>query len=215
VAPVKRLAVLWVALWLSNQALPHWYESTFLPPAEYRTLPDIMLDVLGEGRTMLARVLWFKMDLFHEVLDDQGVENSQQVQVMPLLRMATYLDPHLDDAYDVMAWDLYRGHGRTDDALALLDEGLRYNPTSYLLGYRRALILFRTGRYAQAAASADAVLAQTTDSFSRLQLLRLLYHCYDELKDDRKAERVLNEMLVLLPGDEAALNGLAKLRQRR
>ncbi len=30
---------------------------------------DVLLDLLGEGRTMLARYLWFKMDLLHEQMD--------------------------------------------------------------------------------------------------------------------------------------------------
>lgn len=205
---MKRLAVLWLVLWLSNQALPRWYEATFLPPAEYRTLPDVLLDVLGEGRTMLARVLWFKMDLFHEILDDQGVDNTRQVQVMPLLRMATYLDPHLEDAYDVMAWDLYRGHGRTDEALALLDEGLRYNPASQLLAYRRAVILFRAERYAEAAQAAEAGLAAATVDFDRVQFLRVLSHCYEKLRDRPRELRVLHELQRLLPGDESSLRRL-------
>lgn len=212
---MKRVALLWVALWLGNQALPKWYEATFLPPAEYRTLPDVLLDVLGEGRTMLARVLWFKMDLFHEVLDDQGVDNTQQIQVMPLLRMATYLDPHLEDAYDVMAWDLFRGHGRTDEALALLDEGLRYNPNSPLLTYRRVIILFRAGDYAEAAAAGETALTRTTDDFEQVQLLRVLYHCYEKLNDERQEERVLTELLRLRPGEEIAVKGLARLRKGR
>lgn len=211
---MKRLAAVWLALWLTNQALPAWYEKSFLPPAEYRTLPDVLLDILGEGRTMLARLLWFKMDLFHEILDDQGVDNYKQSQVMPLLRMATYLDPHLEDAYDVMAWDLYRGHGRTEDALALLAEGLRYNPQSQPLGLRRTLILFGAHQYAEAAGQGEATLAHTTDEIEQIQMLRALYHCYDELGDDRNAERVLLDLLRLRPGDGLAVPALQKLRRK-
>ncbi|MBS2035094.1 hypothetical protein JST97_08895 [bacterium] len=101
---------------------------------------DLFLDLLGEGRTLVARVLWFKADLYHEQQDAAGVDAFQQKEVIPLLRMVTYLDPTFADAYDVIAYDLQEGYGQTRAAVDLVDEGLLYNPRSYALNFRRALL---------------------------------------------------------------------------
>lgn len=104
---------------------------------------DLFLDLLGEGRTLLARTLWFKADLYHEQQDAAGVDTFRQKEVIPLLRMVTYLDPTFADAYDVIAYDLQEGYGQTRAAIDLVDEGLLYNPRSYALNFRRALLAER------------------------------------------------------------------------
>lgn len=101
---------------------------------------DVFLDLLGEGRTLLARILWFKADLYHEQQDAGGVNTFQQKEVIPLLRMVTYLDPTFDDAYDTIAYDLDEGFQQTLLAVDLVDEGLVYSPHSFSLNLRRALL---------------------------------------------------------------------------
>lgn len=101
---------------------------------------DLFLDLLGEGRTLLARLLWFQADLYHEQQDSVGVNVFQQKEVIPLLRMVTYLDPSFVDAYDVIAYDLDEGFGQTLQAIDLVEEGLVYNPQSYALNFHRALL---------------------------------------------------------------------------
>ena len=101
---------------------------------------DLFLDLLGEGRTLLARLLWFQADLYHEQQDSAGVNVFRQKEVIPLLRMVTYLDPSFVDAYDVIAYDLDEGFGQTLQAIDLVEEGLVYNPQSFALNFRRALL---------------------------------------------------------------------------
>ena len=67
------VAALWVTVILSGSLMDRWHEDQFLPPPEQRESGDVLIDVFGEIKTVLARYLWFRMDLFHEVLDDQGV----------------------------------------------------------------------------------------------------------------------------------------------
>ncbi|MBN9420214.1 MAG: hypothetical protein J0I12_32490 [Candidatus Eremiobacteraeota bacterium] len=101
---------------------------------------DLFLDLLGEGRTLLARLVWFQADLYHEQQDSAGVAVFQQKEVIPLLRMVTYLDPSFADAYDTIAYDLDEGFGQTRQAIDLVEEGLLYSPESYALNFRRAFL---------------------------------------------------------------------------
>ena len=101
---------------------------------------DLFWDLLGEGRTLLARLLWFQADLYHEQEGSTGLSVFKQKEVIPLLRMVTYLDPSFVDAYDVIAYDLEEGFGQTLQAIDLVEEGLVYNPQSYALNFRRALL---------------------------------------------------------------------------
>ncbi len=101
---------------------------------------DLFLDLLGEGRTLLARLVWFQADLYHEQQDSAGVDVFQQKEVIPLMRMVTYLDPSFADAYDTIAYDLDEGYGHTRQAIDLIEEGLLYSPESYALNFRRAFL---------------------------------------------------------------------------
>ncbi len=112
--------------------------------------PGVLLEAFGEGKTLMARFLYFKAEVYHEVLDIQGVPHAKQKDTMPLLRMVTYLDPTLTETFDLIAWDLWRGWGQTDEAIELLEEALVSNPTSHLLWFRLGFIQFQTGRYEKA-----------------------------------------------------------------
>ncbi|MFN8611028.1 MAG: hypothetical protein U0931_26030 [Vulcanimicrobiota bacterium] len=136
-------ASLMLTCWLGVAALAHLLTGQHQRYQAARPIyraQDLFLDLLGEGRTLLARVLWFKADLYHEQQDTTGVDVFKQKEVIPLLRMVTYLDPSLADAYDVIAYDLDEGFGQTRAAVDLVDEGLLYNPRSYSLNFRRALL---------------------------------------------------------------------------
>lgn len=166
-----------------------------------RTRNDALLEVLGQSRTLLARYLWFKMDIFHEVLDMQGVATESQAQVLPLLRLVTLLDPTLTDAYDIMAYDLVRGHNRVDQALELLDEGLERNPQDATLLMRKALILINQKRHAEAVMPADKATRLVTDEFDVLNANRLLYWSAKEVKRKDLMAKALDVLLSMRPED--------------
>lgn len=192
----------WVTLLLSGLALTGQHQQQF-PSPKPRQQSDIMLDVFGQFRTVLARYLWFKMDLFHEVLDDEGVDNSRQTEVLPLLRMVSLLDPSLTDSYDNIAWDLYQGHQQAEQALAIVEEGLEHNPQSYQLHFRRSIICYQEKRYQEALTSAQAAVELSQgDVIDALNSNRMMYWSAKHLDDKTLMKQALDQLLALRPEDK-------------
>jgi len=176
------------------------------PPKPVVRYQDVLLELMGEGRTMLARYLWFKMDLMHEQLDDNGVDNFRQKEVAPLLRMITYLDPTFVDAYDTLAYDLFKGHDKIAEAAELLEEGLRYSPNSYLLNFRRALFAERendwTGSldFAKRALVSDPDPNAEQDRLNKLNTLRIMYRAALHLNDAQLGVDVIDQITAMQDG---------------
>ena len=178
-----------------------------------RSRNDVMLDVLGQSRTLLARYLWFKMDIFHEILDEQGVQVEKQVQVLPLLRLVTLLDPTITDAYDIIAYDLVKGHGQVEQAIDILDEGLDRDPTNTTLLMRKALILVQRKRFAEALAPAEKATALVSDEFDILNANRLLYWSAKGAKRTDLMRKALDTLLAKRPDDPLWNNEKAVLER--
>ena len=193
--------VLWISVIIGGTLIDRWHEKQFLPPASERESSDVLIDVLGEIKTVLARYLWFRMDLFHEVLDEQGVVASKQAEVLPLLRMVTLLDPSMTDSYDQIVWDLYRGHNDVDKAMEILEEGLKRNPKSYELTFRKALILHLEDRFQESMETAKLAFPLTTDEVQWADSLRLIYWSAKEIDDLDTQKRALSDLLKLRPND--------------
>jgi tetratricopeptide (TPR) repeat protein len=199
--PKKAVLLLWLLVIVAGSKIDSWHEAQFLPPPSQREAGDVLIDVLGEIKTVLARYLWFRMDLFHEVLDDQGVEATQQTEVLPLLRIITLLDPSMTDSYDQIVWDLYKGHGDVEKALELLEEGLKRNPNSYELTFRKGLIQFLEGQYPECQVTAAKALPLTTDKVQWADCLRLIYWSATKLHNLEVRRRALHDLLQLRPDD--------------
>jgi tetratricopeptide (TPR) repeat protein len=142
------------------------------------------------------------MDLFHEMLDDEGVAPEQQTEVLPLLRMVSLLDPTMTDAHDIIAWDLYKGHGQTEQALKILDEALSRSEGSFSIHFRRALILYQTGRYDDALQSSKRALEFSKDEFDVLNANRMLYWSAKQVGDKVAMRRALGALRASRPDDE-------------
>lgn len=209
------VAALWVTVILSGSLMDRWHEDQFLPPPEQRESGDVLIDVFGEIKTVLARYLWFRMDLFHEVLDDQGVAAEKQTEVLPLLRIVTLLDPSMTDSYDQIVWDLYKGHGKTESALKLLEEGLRRNPKSYELTFRKALIMHMEDKFKESAALASQALRLTQDEVRLADCLRLIYWSARETGNLPLQKRALQDLMTLRPGDAPWERESAKLEKMK
>ena len=156
---------------------------------------DIFLDLLGEGRTLLARYLWFKVDLIHEQEDQQGIGVFQQKELIPLLRMITYLDPYFVDAYDLIAYDLYKGYKKTDLAIELVDEGLKYSPDSYALNFRRAFLALYQKDMINALEYAKRAYKTTDPQANKILPLKIMYHCAVQARDARLGLLVVDHMV--------------------
>ena len=196
--------LVWAVMWCTNLVLPGWHENTMNPPQARRGKLDVMLDLMGESRTLLARYLWFQADNYHEILAAQGVAVFQEADVMTMLRMVTYLDPKLDEAYDILAWDLFHGYGKPEDqeqAMKLLQEGLIYNPTSYKLYLRLAVMFELTQRFAEGVAPAEKAVTYASYDIEQLNALRTLYHCCAGVGRWEEALGAVDAILALRPQD--------------
>lgn len=213
-----RAAVLaaWLVLTLAGLALDRMHQAQFpLSAGPERDRGDVLLDVFGEFRTVLARFLWFKMDLFHEVLEGEGAQVGEEAAVLPLLRMISLLDPSMTDAYDNMAWDLSQGHGKHKEALALVDEGLRRNPKSFQLHLRRALIAYKDELYKDAVVSGKAAAANAVDEFDILNANRILYWSAKKVDDREAMQQALDFLVSMRPNDGLWSSEQAALKARK
>ena len=200
---MKRPLLAVLALWLVAAALagPLKRECLQMSPSKpVMRYQDVLLDLLGEGRTMLARYLWFKMDTMHEQQDDSGVSTFQQKEVVPLLRMINYLDPYLTDAYDTIAYELYKGYGQTDKAIELIEEGLQYSPDAFDLNFRRAFLAERKSDYITSFAYARKALAADRDEMHNLAALRTMYRAALNLHDPKTGIEIVDQISRLTGG---------------
>lgn len=191
------MALLMAGLVLTNLVLPDYYETTLV---EKRAHDSAMLDILGESRTVIARALWFKMNLYHEILEEEQ-DPGLISQEMPLLRLVSLLDPSFTEAFENIAWDLWKGHNQPDQALAILDEGLAENPGHARLLILKALLLNSKKQYHDAAAAGTEALKHAVDEFDRLDAGRVALRAYQELGDKTGQRRVLIQLLEVRPHD--------------
>jgi tetratricopeptide (TPR) repeat protein len=208
------VAPLFLLLWLAGTFLPSWYEEKLLPPVEKRSRIDVLLDVLGESRTILARYLFMKADVYHHVLEKQGVYSTKEQDVLPLYRLCTYLDPRMEEAFDLLVYDLNTGYGDQASALAVLEEGLLYTPKSVKLNLRKAQIFLLAKEYEKAIPAAQLAVENSTDEFDTRNSLRVLYHSYEHLQRWKDAERVLMLHLEIAPADPNAPRQLKMVREK-
>ena len=192
------LIFLWILALLGGMRLDLWHERQFLPPPEERTAQQNLVDVFGEVKTVVALYLWFRMDIYHEVLESQGKDEGE---LLPLLRMTTLLDPSMTDSYDQLVWDLYKGQGKVETAQEVLDEGIRLNPSSYELWFRKALLHHMEGQYEESMKAASKAIGLTDDRVQQADCLRLIYWSSKELERRDIQRRAMEHLVKLRPND--------------
>ena len=183
--------------WICLAALSHGLRDQhrqMLPQRPVVRLEDVLLDLMGEGRTVLARYLWFKMDLIHEQLDDDGVPTFHQKQVVPLLRMITFLDPFLVDAYDTLAYELHKGYRRSDAATDLVAEGLKFNPDSFALHFRQSFLFKDKKNWPKVLEEGLQALRCAGDDLEKGNALRMLYYSAVNLNKPRLGIEVVDQI---------------------
>lgn len=204
------LLVLWVALVGVGSGLARWKDATVTS----RTTPiysshDALISLVGEFRTVLARYLWFKVELYHESAEEQGGE--AEAEVVPLMRLVTLLDPSMVESYDQIAWDLFKAYDDPDTAVSLVEEGLARNPDSYQLNFRRAFFAYEQKEDEIARRYAASALVLTQDRFEQLDCLRLIYWSAKRDNLDELRRRALDDLLRLNPGDPLYTKELQEL----
>jgi tetratricopeptide (TPR) repeat protein len=74
------------------------------------------------------------------ITEHTHLENGNQREILPWLRISADLDPHRIDTYTVAAYWLRNSLGKVNEAEQFLREGLRNNPQSYELWYELGLL---------------------------------------------------------------------------
>lgn len=104
---------------------------------------DQLLASVGGLRQMVAGILW--------VRSDQYFHSGQFDAILPLIRLVTWLDPRQMEVYATGAWHI--AYNFTDErnrsdrryiplALALLEEGVKHNQSSYRLYHETGWIYY-------------------------------------------------------------------------
>lgn len=204
------LISLWLVALLLGTGLSRWKDSKVTDVTNpVLSSHDALIGFVGEFRTVLARYLWFKVELYHEMAEEDGGKSDPEV--VPLMRLVTLLDPSMIESYDQIAWDLLKAFKDPDTATSILEEGLARNPSSYQLNFRRAFLAYSTKDNETARRYAATALGLTQDRFELLDCLRLIYWSSkaDNLKEIQR--RSLEDLLRLSPGDPSYTRELEQL----
>ena len=154
------------------------------PAADNAALRTV-LAMAGQFRIVFANLLWIKVDKYHhEYIEHHGnwAENSD---ILPLLRMITWLDPHFIQAYQVAGFMLSGNLKRYDFARQLLAEGIRNNPRSSELHEEMGMAIIRaTHNYREAYPYLARALELSTDDFDRQRLERFCHTVRREIQEE-------------------------------
>ncbi len=126
-----------------------------------------------------------------------------------------YARQHPEEAVDLTVAEahLFGDHGRSDEALKLLDAGLRSHPQHPSLQYERAIILEQAGRVSASVQALEQQLAQRPDDPTLLNALG--YTLADHDRELPRAESLIRRALGRMPDNPAVLDSLGWVRLRR
>lgn len=206
------LFLMFAALIVANLFLMGFRDRMFGDMDKNLTRTDLMLRLLGEVRTMFAKSLWIRVDLYHHEMERQGIPWTKEREILPLLQTITTLDPHFEEAYDVGAYDLVVNMHRTEEGLAYLQEGLRHNPRSRMLEFEAAFLLFHTHQYAAAIPHAKLAIEFSHESIDAMNAARILAHSAREIGDRPLEIATLQLCNRLMPRDPYTNQRLRELR---
>lgn len=208
------MITLWLVALFMGTTLSSWKDRHLVVPTNVPVSPnDALIGLVGEFRTVLARYLWFKVDLYHEMAEQQG--EKAEAEIVPLMRLVTVLDPTMLETYDQIAWDLYKNFNEKKTAINILDEGLARNPKSFQLNFRKAFLEYAEKNYEPTRRFASIALMNTQDRFEQLDALRLIY--WSAKKDHIKElqQRAIADILRLSPGDPVYTRELEELNSEK
>jgi tetratricopeptide (TPR) repeat protein len=186
-------------------------ESTGLSTGTLKSSTFTFLELLGGLKTASAAFLWLKVDRIH---DTYYGNLKKEEELVPMYRLVTWLNPHLDEAYYVGSYMLYK-FGKPAEGWKFNQEGLRMNPRSGKLELNAAqFILFERGKRKLKAKDYKAAVehlkrALTFGNMEDDEFL-IAYHdlklAYDNLglKDEANAtDKELNAFIAAMKRDNA------------
>jgi len=89
---------------------------------------SVLWQLAGEFRHVFANLLWIKVDRYHHELQEHQKSLEADSELMPMIRIITWLDPHFVEAYGVGGWLLTGYLHRPEEGRAFLEEGIAHNP---------------------------------------------------------------------------------------
>lgn len=141
-------------------------------PVENAALRTV-LAMAGQFRIVFANLLWIKVDRYHHEYIEHHGDWAQDTDLLPLLRLITWLDPHFVQAYQVAGFMLSGRLHRYEHARQLLEEGIRNNPKSYELHEEMGMAILRARKdYREAYTYLAKALSLAQDEFDRQRLQR-------------------------------------------
>jgi len=173
---MKRLPVLIAAL----AVVCVWSEgllSANAPRMEQASVDNAALRTVmamaGQFRIVFANLLWIKVDQYHHEYIAHHGDWAQDTDLLPMLRMITWLDPHFVQAYQVAGFMFSSRLHRYEHARKLLEEGIRNNPKSFELYEEMGMAILRARKdYREAYAYLTRALSLATDEFDKKRLQR-------------------------------------------
>jgi tetratricopeptide (TPR) repeat protein len=217
----KKIAII-IVLAVLCALIGHYAESISpqqkISPTE-NSSDQLLLNMLGETRYTLAAFAWLKADFYHHEYEFNAKDWKKNEALMSLIRLVTYLDPHFIQAYDFGGYHLAINLDRPDEGLAFLDEGIRYNPSSFELLWEKGFILAQQKKYREALPfllKALPLYNQHTNmdntALKKIWVLSRIAHCYAELKDRDNTRRYCEEWLQISPEASWPRETLDKLK---
>ncbi len=185
----------------------------------FSTPQSLLANILGESRTLMADVLWIKVDEYfhtheagkvhgqekehHEHEGEGHLEEVEVTEIMPLLRLITWLDPHFIKAYRVGGWHLSFNLNRVEEGEKFLKEGINNNPLRYELYYDLGWVYFTIERdYINAARYLEEARAKRVeDKYEHKSVLVMLASSYEKMNQMEKAYILWREAARVDPTD--------------
>lgn len=178
------IAVLAIACLFSEGILsanPPKMENATVDNAALRTV----LAMAGQFRIVFANLLWIKVDQYHHEYIEHHGDWAKDTDLLPLLRMITWLDPHFVQAYQVAGFMLSARLNRFEHAQQILWEGIQNNPKSHELYEEMGMAVIRATRnYREAYPYLTKALALAQDEFDRQRLQRLCQTVRRKIKEE-------------------------------
>lgn len=158
-------------------------------PAENAALRTVMA-MAGQFRIVFANLLWIKVDQYHHEYIEHHGDWTQDTDLLPLLRMITWLDPHFVQAYQVAGFMLSGRLHRYEHARQLLQEGIRNNPRSFELYEEMGMAILRARKdYREAYTYLTKALSLASDEFDRQRLQRFCATVRRKMQEEENHSR--------------------------
>ncbi len=158
-------------------------------------------------RAFAAVVVWNRIDpLLHDYYGDR--ELSEQVELLPSIRLVQILDPQFEQSYYVAAWVIAK-RGDVQEGLDIARRGVENNPSSGFLraNYAQLLMVFANdlaGAREQADAvfgSDDVLYHSDTDRYEALAIFAGVYELTGDPQTAAKLRAAMDHMRENIPAE--------------